>query len=120
MTEQLNYIVQLINDAHARHYIDNENGLVDVSSTSSPNKNLIYHLYSNGEITYQKGSWAYLQRSEFSLMSEIPMLNKDIFKLPKTTIPYDNYLTYAILTEEECKMFRKKMEQYVKDNCLGK
>jgi mRNA deadenylase 3'-5' endonuclease subunit Ccr4 len=43
-----------------------------INPTESPNGNQIYHLYSNGEITNQKGGWAYLQRSEFTIKCSIP------------------------------------------------
>jgi hypothetical protein len=36
-----------------------------VNFSLSPNANRIYHIYSNGQITNQKGSYAYLLRSEF-------------------------------------------------------
>ena len=47
----------------------NNDRLVD--PTLSPNANIIYHLYSDGQITYQKGGEVYGQRSEFSSASAI-------------------------------------------------
>ena len=37
-----------------------------VKPEEQPNGNTIYHIYSSGEITFQKGGWAYLDRSEFT------------------------------------------------------
>lgn len=91
-------------DAHKKNYEVSQTGLV--KPKESPNGNTIYHLYSDGEITFQKGGWAYLQRSEFSLESTIgrhrelrmEFSNKD-----------DHERTYVILIQEECKKFRDKM-----------
>jgi len=47
--------------AHNKHYEASPTGLW--MPKESPNGNTIYHLYSDGEITYQKGGWAYLQCS---------------------------------------------------------
>lgn len=38
-----------------------------VNTELSPLENTIYHIYSDGEITEQKGSWAYGQRNERTL-----------------------------------------------------
>lgn len=37
-----------------------------VVPTAAPNGNMIYHLYPDGEITFQKGGFAYLKRSVFT------------------------------------------------------
>lgn len=52
MTDKLQ---DLINKSH------NPNLIIP---TESPNGNRICHIYSDGEITDQKGGWAYLKRSE--------------------------------------------------------
>lgn len=99
---------KLINDEvsklHFAHYEKSSNGLIN--KDMSPNSNTIYHLYSNGEITSQKGSWAYLQRSEFN---EYPALFfQSRFEFP---VKLKNGLSYAILTNDECVMIRNKMNQ---------
>ena len=103
--EQLN---ELINDTHNWHYISSPTGLVNPND--SPNGNQIYHLYSTGKITHQKGAWAYLQRSEFTIKGDIVGARKMDFKLP---VIQDDDISYAILTQEECDIFRKEMEKVV-------
>jgi hypothetical protein len=68
----------------------------------------MYHLYNDGEITYQKGGWAYGQRSVFQ--DGLPVNNMKKLQL---NFPKDMGLiggeTYAILTQKECQEFRNKM-----------
>lgn len=105
--EQLN--LEIIS-AHNKHYENSSNGLV--IPTESPNGNTIYHLYSDGEITFQKGGWAYLKRSEFSSKSCISGYDKLSLQLAKK---YDsNDTTYVVLKEEECLEFREKMINLIK------
>jgi hypothetical protein len=76
-------------------------------SEDAPNRNIIYHLYSDGEITFQKGGQAYyLFRSEFSIELTIGGHRELRMKFPNEA---DYGRTYVILTEEECKYFRNKM-----------
>jgi hypothetical protein len=94
-----------INESHTKHYENSETGLIDPKE--SPNGNLIYHLYSNGEITCQKGGWAYLQRSEFTFKNQINGIEILNFNF---TIDYSGD-SYVILTKEECIEYRYKMEE---------
>lgn len=102
---------RVINTHHA-HYIDGKNELIDTSATASPNGNQIYHLYSNGEITYQKGAWAYLRRSEFNLNYNISGARDLPFKFVKDAA---DGTSYAILTKEECVYFREEMMNIIKE-----
>lgn len=89
---------------HQAHYVTSPTGLIDMNE--SPNGNRIYHLYDDGEITNQKGSWAYQQRSEFS--SEYPFIyGKSPYIFPNKCGEH----SYVILTESECKEMRAKMQQ---------
>jgi len=103
--EQLN---ELINNKHNWHYISSPTGLVNPND--SPNGNQIYHLYSTGEISFQKGGWAYLQRSECISDGKITNYQKLGFRFPKEAADGS---TYAILTREECKLFRDKMIELI-------
>jgi hypothetical protein len=99
--------------AHNAHYEnapEGWSGLIDYrnSPETAPNENIIYHLYSTGEVTSQKGAWAYLDRSEFTMLPEIQPRPKFPYKFPKKVYNNDQ-LTYAILTYEEAKMFRQEM-----------
>lgn len=107
-SKQLN---ELINDRHNWHYIYSPTGLVNPNDP--PNGNQIYHLYSTGEISFQKGGWAYLQRSECIIDGKISNYQKLDLKLPKEAM---NGSTYAILTKEECKKMREKMVELIKTN----
>lgn len=106
---EIELLNQLINDTHNWHYISSPNGLVNPKD--SPNGNQIYHLYSTGEISFQKGGWAYLQRSECISDGKITNYQKLGLKLPKEAA---DGTTYAILTKEECTKFRIKMIELVK------
>jgi hypothetical protein len=91
--------------AHQLHYEHSTTGLI--IPTESPNGNTIYHLYSDGEITFQKGGWAYGQRSEFTLLYSIKDSDKLQFTFLRPT--ESGKSTYVILTEQECRQFREKM-----------
>ena len=111
MTDITSYVQQLnkaIIDAHKKHYENSPTGLINPKE--SPNGNLIYHLYSDGTITYQKGGSAYLQRSviedEYALKNHRKINLKLLTEAPDGT-------TYVILTEEECIYFREKMSELI-------
>lgn len=103
---------QRVINTHHSHYINNPHGLIDTTKNASPNCNLIYHLYSNGEITCQKGAWAYLQRSEFTLENGISVAKKLPFQFVNNA---QDGTTYAILTYEECKLFREELIHLLQD-----
>ncbi len=95
-------------DAHYKHYEKSPKGLI--KPTESPNGNIIYHLYSTGEITFQKGGIAYNERNEFSKESIIDGCRTYLnMEFPNEVQIGYTKLTYAILTEEECVYFRNKM-----------
>lgn len=106
LIEQLN---TFINEAHNAHYRDTPNGLINANE--SPNGNQIYHLYSTGEISFQKGGRAYMQRSEFMTHGNMPNYQKLRLKFPNAAADGS---TYVILTEEECKNFRLQMGELIK------
>jgi hypothetical protein len=111
MSTELN---KSICDTHFKNYYYNEdkgktlNKLIN--SNVSPNGNLVHHLYSDGEITFQKGSWAYLERGEYTLKSKLEDCNLLKLELPLKS----EFTTYAILSEEDCIKFRNKMEVLIK------
>jgi hypothetical protein len=95
--------------AHNTHYTISPTGLV--KPNESPNGNQIYHLYSTGEISYQKGGNAYMQRSEFMTHGNMPNYQKLRLKFPKEAADGS---TYVILTQEECNHFRVQMGELIK------
>lgn len=99
---------EIIN-AHDNHYTISPTGLVNPKE--SPNGNQIYHLYSTGEISFQKGGWVYMQRSEFMTHGTIPNYQKLALEFPKKAADGS---TYVILTEDECKNFRIQMTELIK------
>lgn len=99
---------EIIIDTHNWHYISSPTGLVNPNE--SPNGNQIYHLYSTGEISFQKGGWAYLQRGECFTHGKITNYQKLSLKLPKEAADGS---TYAILTKEECTKFRAKIIELI-------
>ena len=80
-----------------------------VIKTESPNGNIIYHLYSDGEITSQKGGWAYLQRSEFT--SKYSLCKKNYFDIFPMKL---KNLSYAIVTENDANQILSMMQEYEK------
>ena len=90
---------------HQAHYNGSPTGLVDPSV--SPNSNLIYRLYATGEISCQKGGWAYNQRSEFMTHGRLSYYRKLGFEFPHTNAT--NTHSYVVLTEAECIAYREEM-----------
>jgi hypothetical protein len=112
MCDNNSLIEQLNTDiiaAHDKHYEVSPTGLVNPKE--SPNGNQIYHLYSTGEISFQKGGWAYMQRSEFMTHGTMSNYQKLALKFPKRAADGS---TYVILSEEECKNFRVQMGELIK------
>lgn len=79
-----------------------------INVNDSPNANTIYHIYNDGQVTYQKGGWAYLQRSEFDLKPSIPYFVNDLCLLFPKEI-HNSSISYAIGTEENCLRVREYM-----------
>jgi hypothetical protein len=78
-----------------------------VDPNESPNGNTIYHIYSDGEVTYQKGGWAYLQRSEFNMnYSKCKNKYNDLFPLKC------GEYTYAIVTAQDAKQIQMMLFEY--------
>ena len=107
---EISLLNEQINAAHLKHYETSKTGLHDPQE--SPNGNTMYHLYSNGKLTFQKGGDAYLKRSEFESQPYIIGYEKLGFEFVKKT--RDASITYVILTGEECWEYRKKMVDMVK------
>ena len=97
-----------INTSHNNHYINNVCSLIKVDE--APNDNIIYHFYNDGEITNQKGGFAYKLRSEFTYKPRLLSVNNSILKLP---ITIKNDISYAILTKEECDYYYNKLKNIV-------
>lgn len=92
-----------------KSFIDQVHNPKLVQPKESPNGNIIYHIYCDGEITYQKGGWAYLQRSEFT-DSYQPSLKKkyyDIFPIKNST-----NISYAIVTRQDAISIRNMMIEF--------
>lgn len=103
--KQLN--TSIIN-AHNAHYAISSTGLVH--PTKQPNENIVYHLYSTGEISFQKGGYAYMARSEFMTEGKLSNYQKLSLVFPNQAV---DGTTYVILTKEECKNFRFQMIELI-------
>jgi hypothetical protein len=95
-----------------KSYIDQVHNPKLVQPEESPNGNIIYHIYCDGEITSQKGGWAYLQRSEFTDSYALSLKKKyfDIFP-----IKGNGRYSYAIVTEKDAKSIRNMMIEVDKE-----
>jgi hypothetical protein len=83
-----------------------------VNKELAPNDNIIYHIYNDGEITEQKGSWAYLARTERTLENGISNnFNSNIFPI-KSIYDDKNMYGYAIMSKNNCYELRKLMQEY--------
>jgi hypothetical protein len=102
---QINQLNKEIVAAHDKHYESSSTGLW--KPNESPNGNTMFHLYSDGEVTYQKGGWAYGKRSVFPFQFPISGMVQLGFVFPKKHEEVKE--TYVILTEKECYDFRDKM-----------
>ena len=114
---QTNFQIEIrqLNDeivaAHDKHYDECPTGLW--KPDESPNGNTMFHLYNDGEITYEKGGFAYGKRSVFQSCIPICKMNKLNFDFPNTQ-GHNDKETYVILTETECNEFRNKMISLLK------
>ena len=85
-----------------------------IKEEEQPNDNIIYHIYNDGEITHQKGGWAYRQRTEFIEQSPIRIRKFDFSKFPiQTKNLYDQNIGYIIATKEDCITIRKYMDKLI-------
>jgi len=79
-----------------------------IKKEQQPNENIIYHLYSDGTITRQKGAWAYGKRSVSDIAYEIVKPNT-YFTFPN--VGENQGDTYAIMTLEDCYKVRNLMNE---------
>ena len=81
-----------------------------INKNESPNTNTIYHLYSDGNITYQKGGMAYRARSEFNLVSSITInMNLDIDKFKYLLNTNTHTFGYIIVSDVNAVLIRNEM-----------
>lgn len=109
MFNEINELSKLNKDIIESHNKNFKDGFcVLINYNEAPNTNLIYHLYNDGEITYQKGSVAYKRRSEFTYKYRLLNSNSynNILDLP---IKLKDNISYAVLTKEECEYYYDKL-----------
>ena len=90
-----------------------------VKPNDAPNSNIITHIYSDGEITEQKGGFAYLQRNERTIKCPISNIDNgnlkkinlkfDITKFPKMKDNGSRKFGYAIVLEKHANEIRNEM-----------
>ena len=92
-----------------------------VNPRDSPNSNIITHIYSDGEITEQKGGFAYLQRNERTIEPPVTKCNNikkficnididiDICRFPKIKDNEKYEYGYAIVLEIHAYEIRNEM-----------
>jgi len=77
-----------------------------INKDMSPNENTIYHIYNDGEITQQKGSYAYMQRAEITIKPAVQY--KHIFNFPNKNV---NGIGYAIVSENDANIIRDMLKK---------
>ena len=102
-SKKSNFVKSIINEIVKK--IHNP-ALVDINL--APNENIIYHLYSDGTITRQKGSWAYGKRNIFEIESYCVKPNT-FFTFPNKGENEGD--TYSIMTLENCKKVKNLMNE---------
>jgi hypothetical protein len=87
-----------------------------------PNGNIIYHLQSDGKITYQKGGWAYGARTEFvdepALTHRRNVPGVDVSQFPNQFIENDGRVVHYIIVDRD---IARKLRQHAvngSDDCL--
>ena len=104
--QTIEQLYELINQLHNPNLIKRD---------ESPGANTIYHIYDDGEITHQKGGWAYQQRSEFT--SKYSLYKKiDPNQMPmKVYAPNSNRVIhgYAIVLETDAETIRDLINKLV-------
>ena len=83
-----------------------------IKPKESPNSNTIYKLYSDGSITYEKGGDAYGCRTVFNSEAYLDNVNKYHFRFSDKFITSYG-LSSVLLEYEECKKFRKQMQELI-------
>jgi hypothetical protein len=94
-----------------KSFIEKAHNPALVIPNQSPNGNTIYHIYCDGKITYQKGGWAYLQRSEFT--SSYAQMKKNYYDL--FPIKDMNEYSYAIVTYDDAREIQRMMIEVDKE-----
>lgn len=99
----------LVRRFHEAHYTpESPHGLLHPDE--SPNTNTIYKVWSDGEITYEKGGYAFGDRSLKQVSLPIVYLSNKTW-LPKFPIQYREN-SCAMLTLDECRHVRGLLKVY--------
>jgi len=101
---------RVVSDMHHAHYSDNPNGLVNPDQ--SPSENIIYRVWNDGEITYEKGGDVFGDRSLKQLCAGTCIFESDKSKLPTFPLSSSNGYSYAILTMQECLQVGRLLKVY--------
>ncbi len=128
MVEQLNSEIVNVYNSYIKNNINEL-----IVQTNSPKIYDVYHLYSDGKITYQKGGNEYLQKFEYIHQNSLyykTMEKKiidenlknntcytsynNIFHFPLQSDKYEN-TTYVILTKKECIYYRYMMNKIIEN-----
>lgn len=96
-----------------KEFIHSCNNLKLIDTNMAPLENTVYHIYSDGEITEQKGSWAYGQRNERTLTCpQFPNIyHKDLFPYERKS-DYGTF-GYAIVTLNGADKIIEMMKSYI-------
>ena len=78
----------------------------------SPNENTIYKIYSDFEVTSEKGGWAYGSRTLFSYLT--PLFNRSPVGIDPFPCPIPNGMGYAIMKLDHCLEIYNLMRNYIR------
>jgi hypothetical protein len=88
-----------------------------INKKQQPMENMIYHLYDDGEITEQKGGWAYGMRTERTLFYPFPNgFRLETNKFPNKRINNNKVYGFIICQYEIALDIKEKVQKLISSN----
>jgi hypothetical protein len=101
-----NEIIQKVNELITKYH---NPSLVDLQAM--PSENTIYKIYSDFEVTSEKGGWRYGSHSLFRYLT--PLFNRNVYGINDFPCIVKPNFSYAIMTLEHCLEIYNLMRMYI-------
>jgi len=101
---------EMLTIEYIQEYILKCHNILLLKPSEQPNENIIYHIYSDGEITDEKGGWAFSNRSMRTLKDSI-VPNNYVALFPVRRGYNDSY-GCAMVTLEDALKIRELLSKY--------
>jgi hypothetical protein len=102
-----NEIIQKVNELIAKYH---NPSLID--SHASPSENTIYKMYSDFEVTSEKGGWGYGSHNLFRYLT--PLFNRNVYGIIDFPCIVKPNFSYAIMTLDHCLEIYNLMRMYIR------